>query len=76
MADPENHTIVLLREIREDIRKLDHKVDENHADIKSSMDDFAQSLGGEIADRIYRDGGVERRLVEIERRLDALEHDR
>jgi hypothetical protein len=75
MAEPENHTLHLLREIREDIRKLDRKVDANHDELKDSLDGFVQMLSGEIADRVYASGGVERKLVEIERRLTALERD-
>jgi hypothetical protein len=81
MSEPENHTLHLLREIRDDIQGLDRKldvldrkVDSGHDDLKAGFDGFSQTLGGEIADRIYRDGGVERRLADIERRLAALEH--
>ena len=32
-----------------------------------------RTMTGEIADRVYASGGVERRLADIERRLSALE---
>jgi hypothetical protein len=73
MSEPETHTLHLLREIRDDIRNLDRKVDMNHDDLKGSLDGFVQTLTGEIADRVYASGGVERRLADIERRLSALE---
>jgi hypothetical protein len=83
MTEPESHTLHLLREIRDDIQKvdrkvdtLDRKVDSSHDDLKLGIDGFSQTLSGEIADRIYRDGGIERRIAEIERRLAALEQDR
>jgi hypothetical protein len=82
MSEPENHTLHLLREIRDDIQgldrkldTLDRKVDRRHDDLTFGVDRFSQALSGEIADRIYRDGGIERRLVDIEQRLAALEQD-
>jgi hypothetical protein len=76
MSDPESHTLHLLREIREDIQRLDRKVDKNHAEVKGLIDGLVQTLAGEMADRAYATGGVERRLTDIERRLAALEEDR
>ena len=80
MAEPESHTLVLLREIRGDIKgldrkieNLDRKVDRNHAELKVLIDGLAQTLAGEIAARTYASGGVERRLADIEKRLTALE---
>jgi hypothetical protein len=44
MAEPENHTLHLLREIREDIRKLDRKVEKNIAELKDIADGLMQSV--------------------------------
>ena len=58
MSDPESHTLHLLREIREDIQRLDRKVetldrkvDKNHAEVKGRIDGLVQTLAGEMADR-------------------------
>jgi hypothetical protein len=81
MSEPENHTLHLLREIREEIqgvegaiKNLDRKVDRGFSDVKLSMDGLTQSLAGEIATRGYAVGGIERRLTDIEKRLSDLEH--
>jgi len=73
MAEPENRTLHLLREIRGDIKGLDRKVDHNQAELKDLIDGLSQAFAGEIAARTYAGGGVERRLADIERRLAALE---
>lgn len=81
MTEAENHTLILLREIRADIQRLDRKidgldrkVDGIHLEFKASIDGLTQSLAGEIATRGYPVGGIERRLTDIESRLSALEH--
>jgi hypothetical protein len=83
MNEPESHTLHLLREIREDVQKvdrkvdsLDHKVDGIHVDLKEVIGGLVQTLAGEMAERSYAGGGVERRLADIERRLSALEQGR
>ena len=87
MTEPENHTLHLLREIREDIRKFEHdiredvqkldrKVDMIHDDLGKRIDGLVRTLAGEMADRSHAAGGVERRLADIEKRLAALEQDR
>jgi len=60
MAGPENHSFVLLREIRGDIKDLDRKVDKNHAELKRDdaelkevIDGLVQTLAGEMAARLY-----------------------
>jgi hypothetical protein len=73
MAEPESHTLHLLREIRGDLQGLDRKVDRNHAELKDLIDGLAQTLAGEMAARTYSSGGVERRLADIEKRLTVLE---
>jgi hypothetical protein len=90
MTEPENHTLHLLREIREDIQKvdrkvdaldrkvdaLDRKVDRNHDDLKERIGGLTRTLAGEMVDRSNAAAGVESRLVDFERRLAALEQDR
>jgi len=74
MAEPENHTLHLLRELREDVQKIDRKIDSNHAELKEHIGNLTQALAGEMAANRYVNGGVERRLADIEKRLSALEH--
>jgi hypothetical protein len=69
MADPESHTLHLLREIRENIRSVDRKVDT----LQDTVNGLSETVAGELAIRGYIVGGVESRLAEIERRLAALE---
>jgi hypothetical protein len=80
MGEPEDHTLVLLWEIRDDIQRVERridslgrKVDQNHAELKIGTDALMQTLAGEMATRAYGAGAIERRLSEIERRLADLE---
>jgi hypothetical protein len=83
MSEPENHTLHLLRELREDVQKvdrkidaLDRKVDAYHDAMRERVDSITQILAGEIAASRYVNGGVERRLADIERRLPGSEPSR
>ena len=56
MSEPENHTLHLLRELREDVQKvdrkidaLDRKVDAYHGVMRERVDSITQALAGEIA---------------------------
>ena len=56
MTEPENHTLHLLREIREDVQKvdrkvdaLDRKVDRNHDDLKERIGGLTRTLAGEMS---------------------------
>ena len=75
MSEPENHTLHLLREdvqkVDRKIDALDRKVDTYHGVMRERVDSITQALAGEIAANRYINGGVERRLAEIERRLSA-----
>jgi hypothetical protein len=83
MADPENQTLRVLRDIREAIRRmddrlsnLDQKVDRNQTDLRGRMDNIRQALNGESVLGRYAAAEVEERLEAIEKRLEALEGDR
>lgn len=69
MAEPESHTLRLLQEIRDDIRKVDRKIDT----LQDTVDGLRETVAGELAIRGYLVGGVESRLAEIERRLATIE---
>jgi hypothetical protein len=83
MSEPENHTLHLLRELRDDVQKidrkidaLDRKVDAYHDAMRERVDSITQILAGEIAASRYINGGVDRRLADIERRLPGTEPSR
>jgi hypothetical protein len=58
MAEPDNHTLRLLREIREHIARLENKldgsantlgrkIDSNHAEVTDRLDRLRQAMAGE-----------------------------
>jgi len=87
MAEPENHTLHLLGELRTAIAALDSKVDgnhdsleskidRNHEELKKRMDSLRQAINGESVLGRYAAAEVEERLSAIEERLAALEEAR
>jgi polyhydroxyalkanoate synthesis regulator phasin len=73
MAEPENQTLHILRELREALKSLDIKVDRGFGEMKSRMDNIRQALNGESVLGRYAAAEVEDRLEAIEKRLDDLE---
>jgi len=73
MADPENQTLRLLRDIRNDIKRLDGKVDHVHDDLSQRIKNLQQAMIGESVLGRYTVAEVEERLEMIEKRLAALE---
>lgn len=80
MAEPENHTLHLLRDIRDALAGIDRrldgldaKVDRNQGDLRSRMDNIRQALNGENVLGRYAAAEVEERLEAIENRLSELE---
>ena len=80
MADPEHHTLRLLREIRaaqklsdEKLGALDTKVDKNHQEVKDRLKSVQQAITGESVLGRYAAAEVEERLTAVEKRLTALE---
>jgi hypothetical protein len=78
MAEPENHTLHVLRDFRDAIaaldgkvQGLDSKVDRNHQDLRSRLDNFRQAVTGESV--LGRYAAAEERLEALEKRLTALE---
>ena len=76
MAEPENHTLRVLIEFRNEFKEFKTETARELAEIKSVIANLSQALGGEMAANRYIYGGVERRLVDVENRLAALEQDR
>src|SRR5260370_42108345 len=80
MAEPENHILRLLREIRGAIGtvdtrvdSLDKKVDRNHEELKQRIENLRQAAFGESVLGRYAAAEVEERLTAIESRISALE---
>ena len=87
MAEPENHTLHLLREIRGaiaafdskfdgKITSLDHKIDRNHEELQKRIDSLRQAMLGESVLGRYATAEFDERLSAIESRLTALEQRR
>lgn len=87
MAEPDNHTLRLLREIREQIGRLEYKIDEtantltrkidsNHAEVADRLDRLRQAMVGESVLGRYAAGEVDERLDALEKRVAALEERR
>jgi hypothetical protein len=73
MAEPDNHTHRLLREIRGAVSALDLKVDKNHAELTERIENLRQAAFGESVLGRYAAAEVEDRLAAIEKRLSVLE---
>ena len=73
MADPENHTVRLLREIRAALQALDDKVESGQVDVRSRLESLRQTVTGESVLGRYAAAEVDERLDAIEKRLSALE---
>ena len=80
MAEPENQTLRVLRDLREAVKALDLKVerrfntvDTRFDEVRSRMDNIRQALNGESVLGRYAAAEVEERLEAIEKRLSELE---
>jgi hypothetical protein len=80
MADPENQTLRILREIRTAMKTLDGKVssgfeavDARFGRLESRLDNIWQALNGESILGRYAVAEVDERIEAIEKRLAALE---
>jgi hypothetical protein len=74
MADPDNHTLRLPRELRDAIASLDNKVDRNHEEVRERFDSLRKLMAGESVLGRYATAEFEERIAAIEERLLALEH--
>jgi hypothetical protein len=83
MAEPENHTLRLLREFREESQQFQSRTDgtlsklvTDVSDIRDKLDTLTRAVAGEIVQSRYVSAGVDERISDIERRLTALEQSR
>jgi len=70
MADPENQTLRILREFREEFRAFRESTDKNFDGVRKRMDNIWQALNGESILGRY---AVDERLAAIEKRVSDLE---
>jgi hypothetical protein len=80
MAEPENHTLRPLRELRDDIKgmedRLEKKIDRNHEEIKEHLEALRKAFAGESILGRYATAEFEHRLTAAERRISDLEEQR
>jgi len=80
MAEPENQTLRLVRELCNDIKvmeeKLENKIDRNHEEIKEHLEALRKAFAGESILGRYATAEFEHRLSAVERRLSDLEERR
>jgi uncharacterized small protein (DUF1192 family) len=87
MAEPENHTLRLLREIRgaigaldgkfdDKIALLDSKIDRNQEELQKRIDSLRQAMLGESVLGRYATAEFDERLAALEQRVSALESGR
>jgi len=70
VADPENQTLRILREFREEFRAFRESTDKNFDGVRKRMDNIWQALNGESILGRY---AVDERLAAIEKRVSDLE---
>jgi hypothetical protein len=76
MSEPENHTLRVLIEFRNEFKEFKTEIARELAEIKAVAANLTQALAGEMAANRYINGGVDRRLADIERRLSTTEPSR
>jgi phage terminase Nu1 subunit (DNA packaging protein) len=64
MAEPDNHTLRLLREIRGAVQSLDQKVDRQFSDLTERVDTLTRAVAGELVQARYVTAGVDERLAD------------
>jgi hypothetical protein len=73
MSEPENHTLRLVIEFRNEFKEFKTEIARDLAELKTVVTNLTQALAGEMAANRYINGGVDRRLADIEKRLSAIE---
>jgi len=76
MAEPENHTLRLLREIRAAIKAMDNKIAGNQQELTERLDSLKRLAMGESVLGRYATAEFDERLEAIEKRVAALERGR
>ena len=75
MSEPENHTLRVLIEFRNEFNEFKARTDRNLARIDERLDTLTQALAGSLAATSYINGGVDKPFEAMEERLAVLEKD-
>jgi uncharacterized protein (UPF0218 family) len=76
MDEPENHTLRILRDMREEMREMRGEIRSNHAELKESIESLRRySVGDSVLGR-YAAAHVDSHLEALETRVLALEQPR
>ena len=73
MAEPDNHTIRRLREIRAVLDGINDKIDNNYTDLRERLDNLRKASFGESLLGRYATAEVDERIEDLEKRVSALE---
>jgi hypothetical protein len=76
VADPENHTLHLLREFRQEFREFHKEFEQFRGTTDERFDELARLFAGESVIGRYAAANVDKRLQALERRLAKLERAR
>ena len=76
MTEPENQTLRVLIEFRNEFRPFKSDTEQRFTRIEERLDILTQSFGGMVAGNQYLLGGIQGRFENVERRLSALEQNR
>ena len=76
MTEPENQTLRVLIEFRNEFRQFKFDTEQRFARIEERLDMLTQSFSGMVAGNQYLLGGIQGRFENVERRLAALEQNR
>ena len=73
MSPPENHTLRLLREFRDEFREFGTKTDKSFAQIQERFNSLQQAMLGESVLGRYATAEFDERISALEQRISALE---
>jgi uncharacterized protein Yka (UPF0111/DUF47 family) len=73
MSPPENHTLRLLREFRDEFRDFGTKTERSFAQIQERFNSLQQAMLGESVLGRYATAEFEERISALEQRISALE---
>jgi hypothetical protein len=76
MAEPENHTLRLLREFRNEFGEFRTETKRDFAELIDRIDNLARMIAGETVVGRYAAAGVDKRPKALEDRVAALEDHR
>ena len=76
MADPENHTLQLLREFRQEFRQFRKEFGDFRAQTDERFEELARLFAGESVLARYAAADVDKRIQALERRMTKLERAR